>query len=55
LSVRLIDALAEEDRGELVILLSWQVTAILLERLREVGYQGTVLIPLPEPTLVTLG
>lgn len=54
LSVRLIDALAEEDRGELVILLSWQVTAILLERLREVGYQGTVLIPLPEPALITL-
>jgi len=55
LPVRPLANVVEDATGSLVILLSWQVTEILLERLREVGYRGRVLIPLPEPTVITLG
>lgn len=41
-----------KTRGPGVILLAWQVTNSLLERLHTTGYHGQVLIPLPTPTLV---
>ena len=49
-----VDPLSEipNDIHSVAIILAWQHSEKLLNRLREVGYPGKILIPLPFPTLL---
>lgn len=49
-----VDSLSKipSDTDSMVIVLAWQHSEKLLIRLREVGYPGKVLIPLPAPTVI---
>ena len=41
-----------KDSNGLAIILAWQHSEKLRLRLREVGFTGRVLVPLPTPTLI---
>ena len=41
-----------EDQPEYVLLLSWQITDELIPKLRERGYKGKFIVPLPNPRVV---
>ena len=52
----LVDSLSNlpSNKGSLAIILAWQHSEKLLKRLREIGFSGQVLIPLPTPRLIDL-
>ncbi|MBU6147604.1 MAG: methyltransferase domain-containing protein [Actinomycetales bacterium] len=54
LPVAPLEAVVDPPHADTVIILSWQVTNILMSRLREVGFTGRVVLPLPTPTVVTI-
>mgnify|MGYP001574176294 FL=1 len=41
-----------EDQPEYVLLFSWQITDELVPKLREKGFKGKFIIPLPEPRVI---
>jgi hypothetical protein len=43
---------AKVKKGQNALLLAWQHTNVLMTRLRNSGFKGEVLIPLPEPRLL---
>lgn len=43
------------NNNSLVVVLSWQHTSKLMSRLKEVGYSGPVLVPMPEIELMSFG
>lgn len=51
-----VNSLSElpQDENLVNVLLAWQHTAKLMSRLREVGYCGSVLIPMPEVKLIRM-
>ena len=42
-------------KRQLVLLLAWQHSAVLLDRMQSVGFTGSVIVPLPNPHIVHLG
>jgi len=51
IEVKLLSDLPTND-GSLVIILAWQHSEKLLNRLKEIGFSGQVLLPLPSPKLI---
>ena len=51
IEVSRLDDLGQGDWG-IAVLLAWQHSTKLLSRVRETGYRGKVLVPLPRPVLV---
>ena len=43
-----------EASGSAVILLSWQHSAVLVDRLRQIGFHGQVILPLPNPKIISV-
>lgn len=44
----------KEASGGAVLLLSWQHSAVLIARLRQVGFYGQVIVPLPNPKIISI-
>ena len=42
------------DQPEYVLLLSWHIADELMPKLREKGFKGGFIVPLPEPKIVTI-
>ena len=41
-----------EEQPEFVLVNSWHIGEELMKKMRELGYNGTFIVPLPEPRLV---
>ena len=41
-----------KENPEYLLLLSWHISDILITKLKNRGYNGKFIIPLPEPTII---